>query len=367
MDCKVEFVETMFIEVREMSGPVPGQVGQYTVNFAFARDLFRRLLMTQKEAHSSLSAPVPEDLAGQRLDLALSRMFPEYSRSRLKTWILQGHVMVDGAGLRPRDAVRGGEIVQLTPQPETAVSSEPEAIPLEIAFEDEAVLVINKPAGLVVHPGAGNTRGTLMNGLLYHLPQLAELPRAGIIHRLDKDTSGLMMIGKTLESHTALTRLLADREVSRHYLAICNGVLTGGGSIDAPIGRHPVDRLRMSVQERGKPAVTHYKVLRRFAAHTYITVQLETGRTHQIRVHFAWRRHPLVGDPVYGNRLAIPAGASDELQQVLRAFRRQALHAARLEFPHPAAGRIVTVEAAAPEDIRRLLEALEEHAKEAAS
>jgi len=323
--------------------------------------------MTEKEAISSQTATVPVDLVDQRLDQALSRMFPEYSRSRLKTWILQGHVTVDGAGLRPRDIVRGGEIVRLKPQPEIALSSEPEAIQLDIVFEDEQLLVVNKPAGLVVHPGAGNRRGTLLNGLLYRLPQLAELPRAGIIHRLDKGTSGLLIIGKTLQSHTALTRLLADREVSRQYLAICNGVLTGGGTIDAAIGRHPIDRLRMSVQERGKTAITRYKVLQRFAVHTYIRVQLETGRTHQIRVHFAWRRHPLLGDPVYGQRLAIPAGANDQLQTLMRGFRRQALHAARLEFPHPATGHRIVVKADAPADFAQLLAALERHAKESAA
>lgn len=318
--------------------------------------------MTDKDAISSQMETVPETLAGQRLDQALAQMFPAYSRSRLKSWILQGHVLVDGERQRPRDHLQGGETVQLTAQPEIAVQSEPQAMSLEVAFEDEHLLVIDKPAGLVVHPGAGNSRGTLMNGLLHRLPALAALPRAGIIHRLDKDTSGLLLIGKTLQSHTALTRLLAERAVSRHYLAICNGVLTGGGTVDAPIGRHPVDRLRMSVQEKGKPAITHYRVLERFAAHTYIGVQLESGRTHQIRVHFAWRRHALLGDPVYGGRLALPAGASEAVRDRLRGFRRQALHAARLEFTHPLTGRQIEVEAAAPDDFVKLLECLRQHA-----
>lgn len=322
--------------------------------------------MTDEDAIRSQTAAVPGLLAGQRLDQALAQMFPEYSRSRLKTWILQGHALVDGAMLRPRDIVRGGETVQLRPQPEIAVSSEAEAIRLDVAYEDEALLVIDKPAGLVVHPGAGNMRGTLLNGLLHRLPELGELPRAGIVHRLDKDTSGLLLVARTLQSHTALTRLLADHAIARHYLAICNGVLTGGGRIDAPLARHPVDRLRMSVQERGRRAVTHYKVLQRYAAHTCIAVQLETGRTHQIRVHFAWRRHPLLGDPVYGGRLAMPAGAGDELQALLRGFRRQALHAARLEFPHPQDGRRIEVEAAAPPDFAALREALARHARETA-
>lgn len=302
---------------------------------------------------------VPVALAGQRLDQALARMFPEYSRSRIKSWILQGLVTVDGAAVRPRDLVSGGEAVDLTPRTETAVISEPQSMDLEVAYEDDEVLVVNKPAGLVVHPGAGNTAGTLMNGLLHLLPQLRDLPRAGLIHRLDKDTSGLLMVAKTLESHTGLTRALAAREISRQYLAVCNGVLTGGGRIEAPIGRHPVDRRRMSVQDEGKPAVTNYRVLQRFPAHTLIRVSLESGRTHQIRVHFAWRRHPLIGDPVYGGRLAIPAGASEELGMVLRSFRRQALHATRLEFPQPQTGQSVEVTAAPPADLRDLVAVLE--------
>lgn len=293
-------------------------------------------------------------------------MFPEYSRSRLKSWLLQGNVTVDGETPRPRDSVAGGEHVIVKPQPEQSVTSRPEPIDLDIAFEDKALLVVNKPAGLVVHPGAGNTRGTLMNGLLHHAPSLESLPRAGIVHRLDKDTSGLMLVGKNLEAHTALVRALSERDISRHYLAVCAGVLTGGGKIDAPIARHPVDRLRMSVQERGKPAVTHFRVRERYRAHTYIDVQLETGRTHQIRVHFAYRRNPLVGDPVYGGRLAIPAGSSAELQEALRRFRRQALHATRLKFKHPFNGEVVDLSAPPPEDFAILLDVLRADAETAA-
>ncbi|MGI9204712.1 MAG: 23S rRNA pseudouridine(1911/1915/1917) synthase RluD [Woeseiaceae bacterium] len=312
-----------------------------------------------------LEKHVPADLSGQRLDRALAGMFPEYSRSRLKNWLLQGNVTVDGQTMRPRDSVAGGEHVIVKPQPEQRVSSRPEPIELDIAFEDEALLVVNKPVGLVVHPGAGNTRGTLMNGLLHHAPSLETLPRAGIVHRLDKDTSGLMLVGKNLEAHTALVRLLAERDISRHYLAVCSGVLTGGGRIDAPIARHPVDRLRMSVQERGKPAVTHYRVKERYRAHTYVDVQLETGRTHQIRVHFAHRRNPLVGDPVYGGRLAIPAGSSEELREALRRFRRQALHAARLQFRHPVSDELVDLSAPPPRDFSELLEVLGSDAEKA--
>ena len=257
----------------------------------------------------------------------------------------------------------GGESIELQAEPEVSVKAAPEPIALDVVYEDDALMVINKPVGLVVHPGAGNPGGTLMNGLLNHSAELDRLPRAGIIHRLDKETSGLLLIGKTLEAHTALVRLLADREISRHYVAVCNGVLTGGGTIDEPIGRHRVDRKRMSIRPEGKPAVTHYTVLHRFAAHTYISVALETGRTHQIRVQFAHRRHALVGDPAYGGRLALPAGAGDALIAVLRSFRRQALHAAELEFVHPNSGELLKLEVSPPADFEDLLTALREDAR----
>ncbi len=303
---------------------------------------------------------IPVESAGQRLDQALAQLFPEYSRSRLKAWLLAGAISVDGEYPRPRDPVEGGESVLLMAEPEAAVSAEPEAISLDIVFEDDSIIVINKPAGLVVHPGAGNPRGTLMNGLLHHAPELGELPRAGIIHRLDKETSGLLLIARTLPAHTALVRALADRKISRYYVAVCAGVLTGGGSIDAAIGRHRVDRKRMCVRDDGKPAITHYTVLERFAAHTLVRVRLETGRTHQIRVHFAHRRHPLVGDPVYGGRLALPAGAGDRLVAALRGFRRQALHATTLELLHPETGAPLQFDAPWPEDLDLLLVALRE-------
>jgi 23S rRNA pseudouridine1911/1915/1917 synthase len=303
---------------------------------------------------------VPAELSGQRLDQALARMFPEYSRSRLKSWLLQGFITVNERSMRPRDAVIGGESVLLQPQAEAVLTSESEALELDIIFADDDCLVVNKPAGMVVHPGAGNPRSTLMNGLLHLVPELDRLPRAGIIHRLDKDTSGLLLVAKTLQAHTALVRALADRDIARHYLAVCAGVLTGGGIIDEPIGRHPVDRLKMSVQKEGKAAVTHYRVIRRFAAHTYISVQLDTGRTHQIRVHFAHRRHALVGDQTYGGRLAIPAGASDNLRDTLRQFRRQALHAEKLTFTHPLSAKEIEVQVAPPADFNDLLSALAE-------
>lgn len=301
---------------------------------------------------------IPDELAGQRLDQALARMFPDFSRSRLKAWLLDGSVLVDGAERRPRDRVQGGETVIVTVNAETAVHAEPEAMALDVVYDDADLLVIDKPAGLVVHPGAGNASGTLMNGLLAHAPQLESLPRAGIVHRLDKDTSGLLLVAKSLRAHTALVRDLADRTISRQYLAVCNGVLTGGGTIDAAIDRHPVDRTRMAVRDGGRPAITHYTVIERFRAHTYVRVVLETGRTHQIRVHFAYRRHPLVGDPVYGGRLALPAGATEALRDALRTFRRQALHAARLELKHPVTGEDLVFEAPPPPDFQSLLETL---------
>jgi 23S rRNA pseudouridine1911/1915/1917 synthase len=301
---------------------------------------------------------IPDDFAGLRLDQALARMFPQYSRSRLKEWLLAGAIIVEGGPKRPRDAVSGGETVSLQPVAELSVRAQAEPIALDIIHEDDELLVVNKPAGLVVHPGAGNPAGTLMNGLLHYVSALEEVPRAGIIHRLDKDTSGLLLVAKSLTAHTALVRLLAEREISRHYLAVCNGVLTGGGTIREPISRHPVDRKRMSVQQNGKPAVTHFTVRERFAAFTFVNVKLDTGRTHQIRVHFAHRRHALVGDQVYGGRLALPKGASDELVQILRHFKRQALHATRLAFEHPSSGEQIDLEVAPPKDFQMLVETL---------
>lgn len=313
-------------------------------------------------SREKLTTTIPDELAGLRLDQALARMFPEYSRSRLKEWLLDGAICVEGGPTRPKDAVSGGERVELEPRAEAEVEALPEPMNLDIVHEDDDVLVVNKPAGLVVHPGAGNPSGTLMNGLLHHSPRLEEVPRAGIIHRIDKDTSGLLLIAKTLTAHTALVRQLGEREIAREYLAICCGVLTGGGTIDEPIARHPVDRTRMSVQQGGRHAVTHFTVVERFRAHSYIRVRLETGRTHQIRVHFAWRRNPLVGDPAYGGRLAQPAGASDVLVEALRGFRRQALHATRLAFSHPSTGTEIELEVPPPGDFASLIGVLREDA-----
>ena len=308
---------------------------------------------------------VPDSLAGKRLDQALAELFPDYSRTRLKEWILAGLIQLDGEPARPRSRVLGGERVDLYLRPEPLTEPVAQALPLAVAYEDTQLIVIDKPAGFVVHPGAGNPDGTLQNALLHHDPDLGAVPRAGIVHRLDKDTSGLMVVARTLEAHTALVRQLQARTVSRVYEAICVGVLTGGGTIAAPIGRHPRDRLRMAVRDGGRPAVTHYRVIQRFRAHTRVRVVLETGRTHQIRVHLGHHGYPLVGDPLYGGRLRIPAGAGEALAQALRGFGRQALHAVGLEVEHPARGERMSWRSELPEDMRLLLRDLEADAREA--
>lgn len=309
-------------------------------------------------------ALIDEEQSGRRLDQAAADLFADFSRSRLKQWILGGQLTVNGEQRRPRDPVIAGERLRLLAESEPRVSIAPQRIPLSIVWEDDEVLVIDKPAGLVVHPGAGNPAGTLQNALLHHRPALAEVPRAGLVHRLDKDTTGLMVVAATETAHAALVRQLEARSVRREYEAVCRGVLTAGGTIDAPIGRHPVDRLRMTVRNSGRPAVTHYRVIRRFRGHTHLLARLETGRTHQIRVHLAHAGHPLLGDPVYG-RLQLPAGATPALIESLRGFRRQALHARRLAFQHPASGETVAFEAELPRDFRQLLTILARDARSA--
>ena len=310
-------------------------------------------------SHIALRLVIPVSHSGQRLDQALAALLPDYSRSRLKTWIEGGEVQVDGETRRPRDRVLGGETVSIDAAIEAEVAAAPQDIPLELVQRDRDLFVIDKPAGLVVHPGAGNPDATLQNALLALDPSLARLPRAGIVHRLDKDTSGLLIVARTLPAHTALVRMLEAREIHREYEAVCRGVMTAGGTIDAPIDRHPTDRVRMAVREGGRDAVTHYRVITRFRAHTHVRVQLETGRTHQIRVHLAHANYPLVGDKVYGGRLALPKGATEELRLALRAFPRQALHAARLELAHPLSGKALEFSAPLPEDLRDLLGVLE--------
>ena len=308
---------------------------------------------------------IPEDLAGQRLDSALARLMPEHSRTRIKTWIEAGQVKVGQLPCKPRDAVTPGSHVHVrmtVEEPEGDVL--PEAIPLTVVHEDKDILVVDKPVGLVVHPGAGNRSHTLQNALLGRDPKLAGIPRAGIIHRLDKDTSGLLVVARTPEAHTSLTRQLMARTVAREYLAVCVGVMTSGGTVDAPIGRHRSDRLRMAVREDGRPAVTHYRVLERFRAHTYLNVKLDTGRTHQIRLHLSHLHYPIAGDQVYGGRFAQPKGANQRLLETLRGFKRQALHATSLAFDHPRTGKRLSLQSAVPADFAELLAALREDAQE---
>ncbi len=306
---------------------------------------------------------LPAQAAGRRLDQALADALPEFSRSRLKRWIDEGMLRVDGRVPRPRDIVAGGERIDLDAPDEDAVAPVAQDIALSIAFEDDDVIVVDKPAGLVVHPGAGNPDRTLQNALLAHDARLAKLPRAGIVHRLDKDTTGLLIVARNEAARTTLAGALAAREIHREYQAVCVGVMTAGGKVDAPIDRHPADRLRMAVRQSGREAVTHYRVIDRFRRHTWIRVTLETGRTHQIRLHLSHAGYPLVGDPVYGGRLVIPRGATPALADALRGFRRQALHAAKLGFPHPRHGRAIEVEAPLPADMRALIAALKRDAR----
>jgi len=308
----------------------------------------------------SHSLVLPASAAGLRLDQALARALPQYSRARLQGWIEAGAVRLDGRQPRTKDKVLGGEQVEVAARLEADGRVAPEARPLAVVHQDRALFVINKPAGMVVHPGAGNPRHTLQNALLALDPKLRVVPRAGLVHRLDKDTSGLLVVARTPEAHARLVEALADREIERSYLAICTGAMTGGGTVDAPIGRHRTNRTRMAVRNDGREAVTHYRIVKRYRAHTFVRVQLETGRTHQIRVHLAHIGYPIVGDPVYVGRRRLPAGCSAALAAALGAFPRQALHAARLALAHPVTGRALEWEAPLPDDMQGLLKALDD-------
>lgn len=311
----------------------------------------------------SLESIVTEAMAGNRLDQAVADLFPEYSRSRLQQWIKSGDLTVDGAQWKPRQKVQGGEEIAIDAELKVETSWEAEAIPLHILYEDEEILVLNKPVGMVVHPAVGNRAGTLLNALVHYRPQLATLPRAGIVHRLDKDTSGLMVVAKTLTAHSDLVEQLQARSVSRQYEAITVDVMTGGGTVEAPIGRHSHQRTKMAVTGSGKEAITHYRVVERFRGHTHIRLKLETGRTHQIRVHMAHIHYPLVGDPAYGGRLKLPKGASTEVVKGLQSFKRQALHAGKLGLVHPESKNYMEWEQPIPDDMLELISLLRDDAR----
>lgn len=305
---------------------------------------------------------IPASCAGKRLDLALAELCPQYSRSRLQEWLRQGYVRWAGSQPRGADKVKGGEIIELHVPQALEPRWQAQAIPLEVVYEDDDLLVVNKPTGLVVHPGPGNREGTLLNALLHHAPTLHQIARAGIVHRLDKDTSGLLVVAKSEPTRMHLIEQLRTRSLKREYVAIVNGVMIAGGDIDAPIGRHPRQRTRMAVRVRGKSAVSRYRVKARYRAHTLVEVRLQSGRTHQIRVHLAHIGFPIVGDPLYGGRLRMPPDCSEDLRQALQIFRRQALHAVGLGLVHPTRGEYMTWNAPMPDDMRQLIGALQHDA-----
>ena len=314
------------------------------------------------ERESGIRVETPQTLHGKRLDAALAALLPDYSRSRLQRWVRKGHVRLDGRVPECSDKVSVGAVIEmdLPPEESVGVSWKAQAIPLEIVHEDAALLVVNKPPGMVVHPGAGNPEGTLLNAVMHHAPELQAVPRAGIVHRLDKDTSGLLVVAKSDAVRLRLVRQLQARKVEREYLALVRGVVRAGGSVTAPIGRHPVHRTRMSVRARGKEATSHYRVKAAYRSHTLLQVRLESGRTHQIRVHMAHIGRPVLGDPVYGGRSHNHEAPGPRLAERLRGFRRQALHAERLGLRHPETGEPLEWTAPPPDDMRALMEALEE-------
>lgn len=311
----------------------------------------------------SLQFQLDEAYLGLRIDQVAATVWNEFSREKLKQWMKDGHLLVDGQTVKPKYRCEGTELLTLNVELEQQTSSQPENIPLDIVYEDDSILVINKPVGMVVHPGAGNPTGTLVNAILYHSPKSSELSRAGLVHRIDKDTSGLLVVAKTLEAQFSLSKQLGDKSVYRVYDLVVYGNIVAGGTIDEPIKRHPVDRIKMTILPGGRDAVTHYNVKERFQHFTRVQAQLETGRTHQIRVHFSYIGHGLVGDPVYMSRIRVPAGASELLSSTLRGFRRQALHAAKLGLIHPKTQEEMLFEAPWPEDFTQLVNVLREENK----
>ena len=301
---------------------------------------------------------VPDLMGNKRFDQIAATLFPDFSRARLQTWIKDGQLLVDGEIRKPKDKLIGGETLTLDVVLQAEGEWLPEVMDIPIIYEDEHIIIINKPMNLVVHPAAGNLTGTLLNGLLHHCPDLQNIPRAGIVHRLDKDTTGLMVVAKTLQAQNHIVDQLQTREMGREYEAIVQGTMTGGGTIKDAIARHAKDRTKMTVHPTGKDAITHYRILEHFPNHTHVRVKLETGRTHQIRVHMSHIQHPLVGDGTYGGRVRLPKGVSHELREVLRQFPRQALHAKKLELHHPATNELVSWEIDLPADFTELLEEL---------
>lgn len=300
-----------------------------------------------------------EKVYGKRLDSALSQQFSDYSRSRIQEWIQNGFVKVNGEVITSnKHKMAGFEDIEINAEIEVAGEWKPEAIDLDIVYEDDALLVINKPAGLVVHPGAGNQDGTMVNALLHHCPDLANLPRAGIIHRIDKETTGLLVVAKTIAAHTSLVEQLQNRAFTREYDAVVNRVMVSGGTIDRPIGRHPTKRTSMAVVADGKRAITHYRLVEKFLDHTHLKLRLETGRTHQIRVHMAYLKFPLIGDPLYSGRYRVPTRITPELRNTVDSFKRQALHASLLGLKHPETGEYIEWRAPMPQDMATLLDNL---------
>lgn len=308
-----------------------------------------------------LQVTVPNELAGKRLDQALAKLCPEHSRSRIQSWIKSGDVSVNNLNYKQRDEVSFGDVIEINTELNSIDKCLAEAIDLDIIYEDEAIIIINKPAGLVVHPGAGNPNHTLVNALLHFDDSLDTIPRAGIIHRLDKKTTGVMVVARTLASHTYLVDKLQKREIKREYQAVVCGQLISGGSIENKMGRHPVNRLKMTVTNSGKTAITHYRIINKFQHYTHLDVQLETGRTHQIRVHMSHIKHPIVGDPVYGKNNSIRKGVDSSLRDIIKNFKRQALHACSLGLPHPVSGKIMKFNAELPNDFNTLIKALDSH------